>query len=78
MVKYFDITSKKEWEQNGEKKTKWPLCGTLKITDEGKMFVEWNDKPKETFYVFEQKDRSKGKPQQPKEQSIDLDENAPF
>ena len=54
-MKYYDICTKKEYEQNGEKKVVWLKCGTLKETDEGKKFIELNQAPDTTFFVFEPK-----------------------
>ena len=55
---YKDICTKREYEQNGEKKAKWFKVGTLKTTDEGKMFIELNLLPNTSLYVFEQRDKS--------------------
>ena len=54
-MKYFNICSKKSWEQNGETKTKWLNCGTLRQNDDGKMFIEMNHLPDVAFFVFEPK-----------------------
>lgn len=59
-MEFFNICTKKEWEQNGEKKVKWLQAGTLKILDGGKMFIELNHLPDVSFYVFEQKDKNEG------------------
>lgn len=53
-----DICTKREWEQDGEKKTKWFNVGTLKTTDAGKKFIDLNMFPDTSFFVFEQKDKS--------------------
>lgn len=49
---YENICTKKTYEKNGETKTIWLKVGTLKITDDGKKFIELNHQPNETFYVF--------------------------
>lgn len=54
---YKDICTKREYEQNGEKKTKWFKVGTHKTTDEGKVYIELNIFPNTSFYVFEQKQK---------------------
>lgn len=54
-MEFFNVCTKKEWEQNGETRKKWLQCGTLRRTDDGKMFLELNDSPNTPFYVFEQK-----------------------
>lgn len=52
---YKDICSKREYEKDGKTKAKWFKVGTLKVTDEGKEFIELNMFPNTPFYVFEQK-----------------------
>jgi hypothetical protein len=52
---YKDIVTKREYEQNGQKKAKWYNVGVLKVTDDGKQFIELNMFPNTPFYVFEQK-----------------------
>jgi len=77
-MKYLDIVKKKTFTQNGEEKTKWlKPAGTLKIHDNGKMFVEMNNG--DEFYVFDQKDRTE-KPAVAQEEVINVDdtEDLPF
>ena len=50
-----NICTRKEYEQNGEKKVIWLKCGVLKTTDKGKRFIELNHMPNTTFFVFENK-----------------------
>jgi len=54
-MKYFNICTKKEFESNGQKKKKWLNCGTMRVTDDGKQYLELNMFPNTPFYVFEQK-----------------------
>ena len=54
-MKYQDLCTKREYEQNGEKKVKWFNVGTLKTTEEGKQFVEINLLPDTSIYVFDKK-----------------------
>lgn len=61
-MKYWDICSRKEYEKNGEKKTVWLKCGTLRETNEGKRFVELNMFPMTSFYVFEPKAKNGSAP----------------
>ena len=56
---YKDICTKKTWEQNGETKVKWLKAGTLKETDDGKQFIEMNNQPETSFYVFAEKPKEK-------------------
>jgi hypothetical protein len=52
-VKIFNLCTKKSYEKNGETKTVWLTCGTLRETEDGKRFVELNHLPGITFYCFE-------------------------
>jgi len=54
-VTYKDICTKRTYEKDGKEKAKWFKVGTLKITDEGKQFIELNIFPTTPFYVFDQK-----------------------
>jgi hypothetical protein len=62
-------------DQNGTEKTSWNKVGIL-IDKGSKAYIKLYHMPGVLISVFEQKE--KDKPQQPKEQSIDLDETAPF
>lgn len=55
MPKFMDICTKKDYSDKvtGQKKTAWPECGTLRIFEDGKMYIEWNDRPDITYFVFE-------------------------
>lgn len=52
-MQFLNIFTKKTYEKNGEKKVNWMICGTLKILDDGKKFIELNMFPGITFYCFE-------------------------
>lgn len=54
-MKYLDICTKRVYQKDGKEKTVWLKAGTLRITEEGKMFVELNHLPDVAFFVFEQK-----------------------
>uniref|UniRef100_A0A6H1ZBK0 Uncharacterized protein n=1 Tax=viral metagenome TaxID=1070528 RepID=A0A6H1ZBK0_9ZZZZ len=54
-MKFEDICTKKTFVVNGQEKTTWLKCGTLRTTDEGKRFIELNHLPNISFFVFEQK-----------------------
>lgn len=56
-MEYKDICSKREYEQNGEKKTKWLNVGTLRTNDAGKMFIDLNILPNTPLYVFDKKEK---------------------
>ena len=60
MMKYHDVCTKKTFTQNGQEKTVWLKCGTMRVMDDGKTFIELNHQPGVTFYVFEQKKKDEG------------------
>jgi hypothetical protein len=62
-------------DQNGTEKTSWNKIGLVIVKGE-KIYVKLFHIPGVLATAFDPKE--KGKPQQPKEQSIDLDETAPF
>jgi len=64
-MKFYSICTKQTYETKGVQKSKWLKCGTLKVLDDNKMFIEINMFPNTTFYVFEPKENQK-------EQSMDF------
>lgn len=56
-MKFENICTKKTYKQNDVDKTVWLKCGTLRITDDGKKFIELNHLPGITFYVFPPKEK---------------------
>ena len=52
---YKDIVTKRTYTQNGQERTIWLNVGTLRVTDDGKEFLELNMYPNTPFYVFEKK-----------------------
>lgn len=62
---YKDICTRKEYEVNGVKKTTWLKCGTFRVTDSGKEFIELNHLPNVSFYVFSKKEQSAPPSQNP-------------
>jgi hypothetical protein len=52
-----NICTKKTYQKNGETVTKWLTCGTLRINDDGKFFIEFNDRPDITYFVFDIKEK---------------------
>ncbi|MBN4051396.1 hypothetical protein JYU16_01130 [bacterium AH-315-M05] len=53
----FNICTKKEIDDNGEKKTLWFKVGVLKFTDKGKRYLHLFQQPQTQFYVFEQEEK---------------------
>lgn len=43
--------------KDGKENTRWLQCGTLKIIDKEKLFLELNMFPGTTFYVFKKKEK---------------------
>jgi hypothetical protein len=61
---YEDVCTRKEYEVNGVKKVTWLKCGTLRILDNGKKFIELNHLPNTSFYVFPKKEKTEQSAQQ--------------
>lgn len=57
-----NICTKKTYTSNGQEKTKWLQVGILKTTESGKQFIELSMFPNESFYVFDQKEKTEGTP----------------
>jgi len=60
MIEYVDICTKNTYHKDGKEQVRWLKCGTLKLLDDGKKFIELNHLPGVTFYCF---------PNKPKEES---------
>jgi len=54
-MKYKDICTRKTYQKDGVEKSVWLKCGTVRVTDDGKEFIELNQNPNVTLFVFEQK-----------------------
>jgi len=54
-MKYYDICTRKTYKKDGEDKVSWLKCGTMRVNDEGKQFIQMNNQPETTFFVFEPK-----------------------
>ena len=52
-----NICTKKSYEKDGQTVTKWLNCGTLRINNDGKIFIEFNDRPDITYFVFDIKEK---------------------
>lgn len=52
-MRLFHVCAKKEFEQNGEKKTKWYKAGILKMTDRGRLFLRLFHQPEVDYCLFE-------------------------
>jgi len=50
-----NICTKKTFTKDGQEVTKWLNCGTLRVNNDNKMFIEFNDRPDITYFVFDQK-----------------------
>lgn len=56
-MKIYQICTKKTYQKDGAEKAVWLPCGSLKVNDDGKQFIELNMFPGQTFYVFEPKQK---------------------
>ena len=60
MKKFYDVFTRKEYQQNGEKKYKWYRAGILKESvEEGIMYLTLFHQPSTDFFAFE-KEKSLG------------------
>jgi len=51
-------------DKQGNQKTNWLMAGTLKVLNDGKMFIQLNHLPDVTFFVFEQRKKEESSPAQ--------------
>lgn len=54
-MRYFDVCTKRTYKKDGVDKVTWLKCGTLRLMEDGKKFLEMNHMPDVSFYIFEQK-----------------------
>jgi len=67
-MEYKDMVVKRVWTgKDGQENARWLKVGTLKITDEGKMFAELNHMS-DDVYIFDQK------PREPQPQAAEAEE----
>lgn len=50
-----DICTRKTYQKDGNEKVVWLKCGTMRVNEDGKAFIELNHLPGITFYIFDQK-----------------------
>jgi hypothetical protein len=55
-MKYFNVCSLKEYEENGETKRKWYRVGYIKETQNGGRYLVLFHQPDVTLYIFENKE----------------------
>ena len=54
---YEDICTKRVYKVNEIEKVTWLKCGTLRTNDAGKRYIELNQNPDVTLYVFPKKEK---------------------
>ena len=54
-MKFYDVTTKRTYQKDGEQKVQWLKAGKLTVNADGKMYLTLFQQPETTFYVFEQK-----------------------
>lgn len=59
-MQLFNICTKKEYENNGEKKIKWYKVGVMKIADSGKKYIKLYQQPLTEFFVFDKDEGIRG------------------
>lgn len=55
-MKFYQVFSKKEYQHNGEDKTRWFKVGELKITDNGGKYLKLFLHPNTDFVVLPEQD----------------------
>jgi len=60
-----DIVTKKTYTKDGVEKTQWLNIGSLKVTDDGKEYIDLNMFPNTPIYVFERKPKEEVKSNTP-------------
>ena len=66
---YEDICTKRVYKVNEVEKVSWLKCGTLRTNDAGKRYIELNQNPDVTLYVFPKKDKPVEQPAQTTEEA---------
>jgi len=56
-MRQFNINTPKQFEVNGEQKTSWLPVGSMRILDDGKIFIELNQNPGVTYMAFEREEK---------------------
>ncbi|MEO8087533.1 MAG: hypothetical protein ABI763_11970 [Bacteroidota bacterium] len=55
-MQLFNICTKKDFETNGEQKTKWYKVGLMKIADSGRKYIKLFQQPQTEFFVFDKEE----------------------
>ena len=55
-TKFWNVFTHKEFEANGEKKELWFKVGNIKITAQGKKYLQLFQYPNTDFFIFEPRD----------------------
>jgi len=56
-MRQFNINTPKQFEVNGEQKTSWLPVGSMRILDNGQIFIQMNQTPDTTFMAFEREEK---------------------
>lgn len=54
-MRYLDVCTKISYKVDAEEKTNWNRVGTVRITGNGKMYLDLFMMPETDFFVFEHK-----------------------
>src|SRR5271163_2669038 len=54
------ICTKRDYQKDGETKTKWYKVGILKVADSQKMYIKMFHQPETEFFVFDAEESPKG------------------
>lgn len=73
-----DIVTKKTYTKDGVEKTQWLNIGSLKVTDDGKEYIDLNMFPNTPIYVFEKKAKDESVKEEPKAVDSETGDEIPF
>ena len=59
MLRQYFINTPKKFVVNGEEKTQWLPVGSMRILDNGQIFIQMNQTPDTTFMAFEKEEKPK-------------------
>lgn len=55
-MKLSDICTKRDFEKDGEKKSRWYRVGVMKEADSGRKYIKLFHQPDTEFYVFDREE----------------------
>ena len=56
-MRYYNVLTKKQFDNNGTNTTLWHKVGIIKVTANGGWFLQLFHQPETDFYIFEEKQK---------------------